>query len=211
MSERQCVLYLCTVSVVIWNLWFTTGLHETVSVQHVLALTYLVTSWKFQQMEEFMHKVWDDWCETVQKNTLKRLSTQNNYIYMHVLCVCCVSNFKLLVCVCVRVRACVWYLPLMWHRDRKVPSLNPGRSGRRIFFSRVNFVCWLLFGVRSTLVLPQWHVKDPGHSAKSTGGRLHLNTHTPLTQWSRSGLICCCPGIVYEPIWNRADYATVQA
>ena len=37
-------------------------------------------------------------------------------------------------------------------------------------------------------VLPQWHVKDPGHSAKSAGGRLHLNTHTQLTQRSRSGL-----------------------
>ena len=23
------------------------------------------------------------------------------------------------------------------------------------------------------------HVKDPGHSAKSAGGRLQLNTHTP--------------------------------
>ena len=38
------------------------------------------------------------------------------------------------------------------------------------------------------LVLPQWHVKDTGHSAKRAGGRLHLNTHTPLTQRSRSGL-----------------------
>ena len=37
-------------------------------------------------------------------------------------------------------------------------------------------------------VLPQWHIKDPGHSAKSASGRLHLNTHTPLTQRSRSGL-----------------------
>ena len=37
-------------------------------------------------------------------------------------------------------------------------------------------------------VLPQWHVEDPGHSAKSAGGRLHLNMHTPLTQRSRSGL-----------------------
>ena len=36
-------------------------------------------------------------------------------------------------------------------------------------------------------MLPQWHVKDPGHSAKSAGGRLHLNTHTPLTHGSRSG------------------------
>ena len=31
-------------------------------------------------------------------------------------------------------------------------------------------------------MLLQWHVKDLGHSAKSAGGRLHLNTHTPLTQ-----------------------------
>ena len=45
-----------------------------------------------------------------------------------------------------------------------------------------------LFGVRSTPVLPQWHVKDPGHSTKSAGGRLHLNTHTPLTQRSQNAL-----------------------
>ena len=37
-------------------------------------------------------------------------------------------------------------------------------------------------------VLPQWHVKDSGHSAKSAGGSLHLNTHTLLTRRSRSGL-----------------------
>ena len=30
--------------------------------------------------------------------------------------------------------------------------------------------------------------KRPGHSAKSAGGRLHLSTHTPLTQQSWSGL-----------------------
>ena len=73
-------------------------------------------------------------------------------------------------------------------RDRKVASSNPGRIGLRIFFSRVNFVCLLLFGVRFTPVLPQWHVKKLGYSAKSAGGRLHLNTHTPLTQRSQSGL-----------------------
>ena len=55
-------------------------------------------------------------------------------------------------------------------------------SRRENFFSRVNFVCWLLFGVCSPPMLPQWHAKDPRHSAKSAGGRLHLNTHTPLTQ-----------------------------
>ena len=26
-------------------------------------------------------------------------------------------------------------------------------------------------------MLPQWQIKDLGHSAKSAGGRLHLNTH----------------------------------
>ena len=35
------------------------------------------------------------------------------------------------------------------------------------------------FSTHSTLVLPQERVKDPGHSAKSAGGRLQLNTHTP--------------------------------
>ena len=48
------------------------------------------------------------------------------------------------------------------------------------------FPCYVC--VLSTPVLPQWHVKDSGHSAKSAGGRLHLNTHTPLTQQSRNGL-----------------------
>ena len=37
-------------------------------------------------------------------------------------------------------------------------------------------------------VLTQWHVKDPEHFAKAACGRLHLNTRTPLTQWSWSGL-----------------------
>ena len=37
-------------------------------------------------------------------------------------------------------------------------------------------------------MLPQWHVKDPGRSARIAGGRLHLNTLAPLTQRSRIGL-----------------------
>ena len=59
-------------------------------------------------------------------------------------------------------------------RNQKVASSSPGRSGGRIFFSRVNILCWLLFGVRSTPVLLHLHVEDPGHSAKSAGGGLHL-------------------------------------
>ena len=62
------------------------------------------------------------------------------------------------------------------------------RNSGWIFFYRVNFLCWLLFGVCPISMLSQWHVKDPSHSAKSTDGRLHQNMHTPLTQQSRSGL-----------------------
>ena len=75
-----------------------------------------------------------------------------------------------------------------WTPHQKVASLSPGWSGGRIFFFRVNFVCRLLFGVCSTPVFSQLHVKDPGHSAKSAGGRLHLNKHAPLTQESLSEL-----------------------
>ena len=93
---------------------------------------------------------------------------------------------------------------------RKVTSSNPDRRGRRIFLSRVNFAFWLLFGVRATPVLPQGHVKDLCHSAKSAGSRLHLNTHTPLTKQSRSGLTMPLPGIVWEPIRKRAHTYPVR-
>ena len=32
----------------------------------------------------------------------------------------------------------------------------------------------------------QWHIKDPGHSAKSADGRLLVNTYTPLPQQTQS-------------------------
>ena len=73
-------------------------------------------------------------------------------------------------------------------RDRKVASSSLDRSGGRIFFSRANFVCWLLPGVRSISALPQWHAQDAGHSARSASGRLHQNMRTPLTERSRSRL-----------------------
>ena len=78
---------------------------------------------------------------------------------------------------------------LVEHRThgQKVAGVILSRSSRRIFFSRVNFLRWLLLGVCSIPMSPQWHVKDPNHSAKSAGGRLQLNTQ-PLTQRSLSGL-----------------------
>ena len=95
-------------------------------------------------------------------------------------------------------------------RDQNVASSNPSRSGGRIFFSRVNFVCWLLFGVRSTPVLPQWHVKDPGYSAKSAG---YAYTHkTPLNQRSRSGLIIpLCRRSVGIPQFTRSSSGNTRS
>ena len=84
---------------------------------------------------------------------------------------------------------------LEWVRTRVEKVVVVVRSGRRISFSRVNFVCRLLFGVRSSSVLPQWHVKDPGHSAKMCRWQVtpkHTYTLDPTkSEW--------------------VDYATVQA
>ena len=83
-----------------------------------------------------------------------------------------------------RVRIAQWVE--RWARGgRKVTGSNSGRSGGRIFFSRVNFLYSFFFGVRSTSFLPQWHVKDPGHSAEIAGDWVHLNTRTPLTSFLR--------------------------
>ena len=39
-----------------------------------------------------------------------------------------------------------------WTWDQKVAGLSPGRSGTRIFFSRIKFLFWLSFGVCSPYV-----------------------------------------------------------
>ena len=76
----------------------------------------------------------------------------------------------------------------------RAPSLSKdcefdSRQVRRKIFLLQSQLCMLSFSVRSTPLLPQWYVKDPDHSVKNAGSRLHLNMHTPLIQRSRSGLI----------------------
>ena len=64
--------------------------------------------------------------------------------------------------------------------DQKVSDLSPGRSGWKKTFSPVlTFCADSYFSTRSTPVLLQQNVKDPGHSARSAGGRLQLSTHAP--------------------------------
>ena len=79
-------------------------------------------------------------------------------------------------------------------RDQKVASLNLSRSGRRIFFSRVNFVCWLLFAVRSYPVLLHWNKRSRSFCQKSWWQVTPEHTYTlnpTKSEW--------------------ADYAAVQA
>ena len=63
-----------------------------------------------------------------------------------------------------------------WHTcNWKVLGLSPGRSRQRIFFSRLNCLCWLLFRY-------PFHPRVTAAARKrshSAGGRLQLNTHTP--------------------------------
>ena len=62
--------------------------------------------------------------------------------------------------------------------ERSLVRIPAGAAGK--FSSPGSTFCAdSYFGIRSTPVLPQQHVKDPGHSAKNAGGRLQLNSHTP--------------------------------
>ena len=72
------------------------------------------------------------------------------------------------------------------------------------------FVCWLLFSFRSTPMLSQWHIKDPSHCAKSAGGRLHLNTHSPLTKRSQTGLTMLLSRHSLGTYLEMSSHATCQ-
>ena len=95
-------------------------------------------------------------------------------------------------------------------RDQNFVSSNPSMSFWRIFFSRPSFVWWFIFGVRSTSMLMQWHVKDPGHSAKSANGRLHLNMHTSFTQRNRRWLTMPLSRCSVRTYPETSSHATCQ-
>ena len=62
-------------------------------------------------------------------------------------------------------------------RDQKVAGSNPCRSSGRIFFSRVNFLCWLLFRYLFHPCVTAVARKRPRSLCQKC--RLQLNTHTP--------------------------------
>ena len=63
-----------------------------------------------------------------------------------------------------------------WTRDPKVTGSSPGRSGGKKILLQGQLSVGTLISVS---IPPQQNVKDPGHSAKSAGGRLQENTHAP--------------------------------
>ena len=80
----------------------------------------------------------------------------------------------------------IWCLP-------PPPLVTAAEQKRPRSFWTVQTKVWAVatstrrFTTTPSLLLQQ-HIKDPSVSAKSVGDRLHLNTHTPLTQWSLSWL-----------------------
>ena len=62
----------------------------------------------------------------------------------------------------------------------------------------------LLWGISWMILLPQWH------SVKNAGGRLHWNMHTPLTQWSWSGLTMSLPRHSMETYLETSSHTTCK-
>ena len=88
--------------------------------------------------------------------------------------------------------------PDSWSKGCEFESRQKQREN---FLLRVIFACWLLFDVRCTPMLPQWHVKKKPvilPEVQMTGYTL-----TRIHPWPNEvgvGWLCRCPGIVWEPI-----------
>ena len=67
--------------------------------------------------------------------------------------------------------------------DQKVVGSNPCRSGGINFFSRSAFCADSYFGIRSTPVLRQQHVEDPGHSATKCRWQVTAKYVCTLRMW----------------------------
>ena len=68
--------------------------------------------------------------------------------------------------------------PANFNRDSSVNRVPRKIDGKRCSPGKT-FCADSYLGIRSTLVLPQQHVKHHRHSAKSAGDRLQPNTHAP--------------------------------
>ena len=117
----------------------------------------------------------DIFCEELKSLTVHCTGWFDHLFHLHLVLLLSVSNGVLQDLASLTL----FYFSYDYLSWLKGPGFESGRSGGRMFFSRVDFLCRLLFRYpfhpRVTAVARQ----DPGHSAKSAGGRLQLNTHTP--------------------------------
>ena len=92
----------------------------------------------------------------------------------------------------------------------KIMSSNPGKSGQRIFCSRVKFLCWLLFSVCSTPCYQSgmWKIWVILQRVQVTGSI--LTSIQPRPSEVRVGGLCC-PGVEWEPIREMSPHTTQQA
>ena len=93
--------------------------------------------------------------------------------------------------------------------DRKVAGSSPGRSGGRIFFSGVNFLCWLLF-------------RCPLHSRVSAVARKRSRSFCQKCRWQVTGKHTCtlhmwlcmmlCAGLygVHRTRWSGSSFGWHQ-
>ena len=86
-------------------------------------------------------------------------------------------------------------------RDWKIASSNPGRVCGRIFFPRLKYLCWLLFGVHSTPVLLQRHVKATSFCQMC---RRQVTPKHAIHLWSNEagvGWLCHCSVCQRNSVW----------
>ena len=91
-------------------------------------------------------------------------------------------------------------------RDRNVAGSNPWRSGRRIFFSSVNFLCWLLFWYPFHTRVQVARKRPRSFCQKCRWQVIVKNMHAPyVCGFAWSGMVHGC--MVYT---ERAETAAVS-
>ena len=97
-----------------------------------------------------------------------------------------------------------------WAHDWKVTGLSPCRSGRRIFFSRVNFLCQFLFWydlLHPCVTAVAW--KRSQSFCQKCSGRLQLDMQTPsvymwlCTKWRG---VCMA---VHKTRWDGSSFVYI--
>ena len=127
---------------------------------------------------------------TLSKNTcwpkkLRICSSSSKHVHLHVLCGCSINIYATEVLSCLEfgsMDSSVVRLLGSWSKGSRIwvpagESTSPGST-----FCADSYFC-----INPPPPLPQKHIQDSSHSAKSAGGRLRLNTHAPYVNsfaWS---------------------------